>query len=241
MVQWLARWFGSRGIRVGAGQPRLQIRRLDRKTTKPANWSKRSPACRMCRIPIAWPRRSRPSNEFHCQLILLDDGFQHRRLARDLDIVLLRCPRALRLRPRVSSRHACASRSNRLPELKWSCSRGPIMIDAAGKIVASEESCSDTLRKSLGPNAATRRAHCYPADGKEEPLNSLAGRRVAAFCGIGNPAGFRRTLEQSGCTLVDWREFPDHHHYSPAEIEELARWAAIATRQPPCSAPTKTW
>ncbi len=76
--------------------------------------------------------------------------------------------------------------------------------------------------------AECRHAPCalISADGEQQsPLSSLAGRRVAAFCGIGNPAGFRRTLEQSGGNLVGWREFPDHHHYSRAESEDLARWA----------------
>jgi tetraacyldisaccharide 4'-kinase len=49
---------------------------------------------------------------------------------------------------------------------------------------------------------------------------------VAAFCGIGNPAGFRHTLASSGCQIVAWRDFPDHHAYGPGDIAELHRLAA---------------
>jgi tetraacyldisaccharide 4'-kinase len=62
--------------------------------------------------------------------------------------------------------------------------------------------------------------------GESEPLATLSGRRVAAFCGIGNPAGFRHTLAAVGCNVVLWREFPDHHAYRPTELAELAAAAA---------------
>jgi tetraacyldisaccharide 4'-kinase len=63
------------------------------------------------------------------------------------------------------------------------------------------------------------------SSGNTQPAQSLAGRRVAAFCGIGNPAGFRHTLDRCGCSIVAYREFPDHHHYTAADIEQLDQWA----------------
>jgi tetraacyldisaccharide 4'-kinase len=54
----------------------------------------------------------------------------------------------------------------------------------------------------------------------------LAGRRVLAFCGIGNPAGFRHTLATSSCQIAAWREFPDHYAYGPEDFAELHRLAA---------------
>ena len=56
------------------------------------------------------------------------------------------------------------------------------------------------------------------------PPNSGA---VLAFCGIGNPAGFRHTLESCGCEVVELLEFPDHHAYVPADLDRIA---AIAKR-----------
>jgi tetraacyldisaccharide 4'-kinase len=54
----------------------------------------------------------------------------------------------------------------------------------------------------------------------------LNGQRVVAFCGIGNPAGFRHTLAGSGCQIAAWRDFPDHHAYCAGDIAELHRLAA---------------
>jgi len=53
------------------------------------------------------------------------------------------------------------------------------------------------------------------------------GAAVAAFCGIGNPEGFRRTLSASGteCGPAAFHEFPDHFLYSPADLERLGDWA----------------
>ena len=64
------------------------------------------------------------------------------------------------------------------------------------------------------------------AAGEFAPLAMLAGRRVAAFCGLGNPAGFRHTLAGVGCDVAVWREFPDHHAYGEADLAELTRAAA---------------
>jgi tetraacyldisaccharide 4'-kinase len=49
----------------------------------------------------------------------------------------------------------------------------------------------------------------------------LAGRRVLAFAGIGDPARFFRTLRGSGIDVVGARAFPDHHRFSTAEIDAL--------------------
>jgi tetraacyldisaccharide 4'-kinase len=48
---------------------------------------------------------------------------------------------------------------------------------------------------------------------------------VAAFCGIGNPDAFRRTLQRCGAEIAGFREFADHHAYDRADIETLAEWA----------------
>ena len=66
------------------------------------------------------------------------------------------------------------------------------------------------------------RASCETYVGQTQPIAALAGRRVAAFCGIGNPAAFRRTLEELGGEIAFWREFPDHHAYSASDRAELA-------------------
>jgi tetraacyldisaccharide 4'-kinase len=52
--------------------------------------------------------------------------------------------------------------------------------------------------------------------------------RVAAFCGLGAPRAFWRTLEQLGLEIAFHWAFRDHHHYSPGELRRLAEQAASA-------------
>ena len=61
--------------------------------------------------------------------------------------------------------------------------------------------------------------------GQAFPLGEIPGKSVAAFCGVGNPEGFRRTLVNLGCDLVDFRVFPDHHAYTARDVSDLERWA----------------
>ena len=73
----------------GDRQPRLWREPPASRTTKRSNWPKHCPTCRTCKTATASPAPARPSTSSIRACILLDDGFQHRRLARDLDIVLL--------------------------------------------------------------------------------------------------------------------------------------------------------
>jgi tetraacyldisaccharide 4'-kinase len=71
---------------------------------------------------------------------------------------------------------------------------------------------------------------CFPplrlinSAGTGAALESLSGRPIAAFCGIGNPPAFRASLEKLGWQVADVRSYPDHHNYTRADIEDLGRW-----------------
>ena len=61
--------------------------------------------------------------------------------------------------------------------------------------------------------------------GEPRPVVELRGKRLGAFCGIGNPEAFRRTLGDLGAEVVDFRTYPDHHGYTRQDVEALMRWA----------------
>jgi tetraacyldisaccharide 4'-kinase len=61
--------------------------------------------------------------------------------------------------------------------------------------------------------------------GQAEALDLLRELPVAAVCGIGNPAAFRRTLTGLDAQLTAFRVFPDHHAYTRADLEDLRSWA----------------
>jgi tetraacyldisaccharide 4'-kinase len=168
-------------------------------------------------------KTARAAIERHgAQVLVLDDGFQHRRLARDLDLVLIDAtdpwgaghllPRGLLREPRTALRRADAVILTRADQ----CSSG----DKARLIGEIRE----FWRDEAPIEAVFRPTGLVNADGAHAALDSLGA--VAAFCGIGNPDGFRRTLIAAGVRqLAAFRTFPDHHHYSEADLAALALWA----------------
>ncbi len=165
--------------------------------------------------------------ELEAELLILDDGFQHRRLARDLDLVLLDAtnpwgygrlfPRGLLREPPASLRRADAvllTRCDQVPD------------DAVNDLTARVRTLAPAR-----PVVATTHApiawlqHARP----ERPVDALRGRPVAAFCGLGNHEAFRRTLHDLGADVTDFRTYPDHHAYARADVDDLRAWAR---RQP---------
>ena len=84
------------------------------------------------------------------------------------------------------------------------------------RVIAPEAAWVELAHRPKGLLAST---------GEELPLASLAGRPIAAFCGIGNPEGFRRTLAACGFQIAAWREFPDHYQYGESDIASIVDWS----------------
>jgi len=184
----------------------------------------------------------RAIDEFQCRVILLDDGFQHRRLARDLDLVLLDAlepfgwghvfPRGtLREPPKglaradvvALSRADLIARDQRgeirrqvehyAPGVQWlELAHRPEAL--VGATAPANNPPAQSAGFSLPPRSVFRL--------QEAALESLAGQAVLAFCGIGNPAGFRHTLAACGYRVVEFLDFPDHHAYTRRDLERLA-------------------
>jgi tetraacyldisaccharide 4'-kinase len=222
LVAWIARWFSQRGIRVAVvsrgygakpGQPNdeaLELRQLLPLVPHIQDADRVAAAQGAVKF-------------FNSQLIVLDDAFQHRRIARDLDIVLLDAlepfgfdhvfPRGTLREPVDGLRRAAVVALSRA-DLLDVADRAEVW-----KIVqqhAPQAVCAEVVH-------APRRL--ISATGEEMPLDSMQGQPVAAFCGLGNPAGFRHTLDACGCRVLAFREFPDHHRYTQADLDSLSAWA----------------
>jgi tetraacyldisaccharide 4'-kinase len=161
--------------------------------------------------------------EHNPQVIILDDGFQHRRLARDLDIVLLDA-----LEP-FGFDHVFPRGTLREP-LGGLARAHAICLSRSDAIATAERRAIRKRVSELAPHAAWCELAHAPSKltnsfGESAPLESLAIKRIAAFCGIGNPAGFRHTLSAVNIKPLAWREFPDHHTYTPADQAALTKMA----------------
>jgi len=222
MVQWIARHARNEGVRVailsrgyGAEEGGVNDEALELELALPDVPHLQNPD-RAASAEIA-------VEELASQLLLLDDGFQHRRLARDLDIVLLDATEPFGfdyLLPRGTLREPVSS-----------LRRAAVMVlSRADMIDAGERDAVRRRALEASPHAAWCEVEHRPAalvdsNGANEPLEVLRGLTVVGFCGIGNPIGFRHTLETLGARIVAWREFPDHHAYDRDDVEELGSLA----------------
>ncbi|HEV8062379.1 MAG TPA: tetraacyldisaccharide 4'-kinase [Gemmataceae bacterium] len=161
--------------------------------------------------------------ELESEILVLDDGFQHRRLKRVLDIVLLDTTDpwgAGRIFPRGLLRESPRSLARADVVILTRCDQ----VDAAIK---------EDLRRqiaALAPRAIVAETSHRPLQMLRwnQPASGVAllnGASIIAFCGIGNPESFRRTLVDAGARVLAFRTFPDHHAYGAADVEDLRGWA----------------
>ncbi|MEK7269981.1 MAG: tetraacyldisaccharide 4'-kinase, partial [Planctomycetota bacterium] len=84
---------------------------------------------------------------------------------------------------------------------------------------------AETERRAPGKiwaEAAFEPKYLVHASGTTEPAESLKGRPVLAFCGVGNPESFRRTLQSLGADVRGLRAFRDHHAYIERDLVALS-------------------
>lgn len=157
-------------------------------------------------------------------LVLLDDGFQHRRLARDVDVVLLDAtnpfghghglPRGLLREPVEGLARAHVVVLTRTERAT------PEALDALDARVAALAPAARRARARTVPRALVR-----AADGADLPLRALAGTPVFAWAGIGNPRAFEALLEDLGARVVGRRFERDHRAIGPGDAEAVVREA----------------
>lgn len=164
------------------------------------------------------------ADELESQLLLLDDGFQHRRLGRNLDIVLIDAtnpwgygrmlPRGLLREPLSSLRRAdliCLTRVDLVAPA--------VLVSIRTTLQHWNPQARLCETRFVSPGLIN-------AEGERADWSQIPREGAVGFCGIGNPASFRQTLASQQITLSDsaWREFPDHHNYTPTDVHELQKW-----------------
>lgn len=167
-------------------------------------------------------------NRRQAECLLLDDGFQHLRLSRDMDIVLIdtlepfgyeyTLPRGLLREPlkglRRSDLFLLTHTDQISPEKKQT------IINRLREI-ARDVPVIESIHKPVRLVLTT--------DEKSFGTEWLAGKKVFAFCAIGNPLSFRKSLESLGAILAGFHEFPDHHAYTPSDLHILNGEARCAS------------
>ncbi len=236
MVAWLANWFTHHGVAVALISRGYRAPKDDGSggldSSRAGNDEARELAQRLPEVPhLQNPDRVAAAHlairQHACQLIVLDDAFQHRRIHRDLDIVLIDA-----LQPfgygHVLPRGLLREPIHRLARADLiALSRADAVDEARRRQLRAE--VLKVAPKAAWIELVHRPQSLLDAAGQVVSIDQLKGLRIAAFAGIGNPQGFYHSLEQLGCELVARRAFPDHFHYDQDDLAELADWVAGLT------------
>jgi len=142
---------------------------------------------------------------FH--VAILDDGFQHRRLYRDLDIVLHNPSEDLPLREPLSS-----------------IKRADILLLKEGSDNKTDQGVLYNLQDVDTFSYSVSNEGFYNLDRIEESVSVLEEKRVLAFCGIARPERFRTLLERTGIKPIHFISFPDHHPYPSESMKQIVEF-----------------
>ncbi|MHC4619456.1 MAG: tetraacyldisaccharide 4'-kinase [Planctomycetota bacterium] len=154
--------------------------------------------------------------EFGATVLIMDDGFQHRRLHRDLNIVTIDAtspfgwgkllPAGLLREPVTALKRAHAA-----------------VITRCDQVMDSALTEIEEKLQHINPDMIIARSTHTPvsargAQNREFGLDEFKNRKVFAFCGIANPDAFLNTLKALGAHVVGSRIYNDHHHYAQNDI-----------------------
>ena len=221
----LSRGYGARlaGPRV-VSDGRALLLDAEEGGDEPVLLARRLPSLRV----VCGPDRARlvrlAVDELGADVLLLDDGFQHRRLRRDLDIVVLdasnpwgngHClPRGPNREPaRALGRAGLVwlTHADRVPVPSLERLRGAARLYTRRDPVESRHAPREVLDAALG---------------RRFGLDSLAGARVVLLTGVARPESVRATVEALGASVAASREYPDHHRFTSVEVDEALGAAA---------------
>jgi tetraacyldisaccharide 4'-kinase len=217
VVRWLARELRARGARVGiltrgyggAGGRAPRVVDAERPDARRDGDEPALLAAALPDVPVVvGPDRARGAAlaaDRGARLLLLDDGFQHRRLHRDVDLVLW---------DRRAERAAGAllpAGPLREPPAAIRRATAVLLVDRGDGAPAAPAGARETLAVRLRASAAP-------------PLER--GTAVHALSAIADPEGFERTLAAAGLRLTGATRFPDHHRFGADDVASAARRAA---------------
>jgi len=153
-------------------------------------------------------------------VFLLDDGFQHLSLARDVDIVLVDATRPLGMEAVLPA--------GRLREPLSALNRADIVVMTREKF-SGRHAAREPRRYSVF-NAGTRLLGFRPFPSETAPKNvtEIGAGPFFAFCGIGNPEAFFSDLQRWRLRVAGIRRFRDHHRYSQRDVRSLEEAAGKA-------------
>jgi tetraacyldisaccharide 4'-kinase len=162
-------------------------------------------------------------SKFGAKVLIMDDGFQHRRLHRDLDIVTIDAtrpfgygkvlPAGLQREPVDSLKRAdvaVLTRCDQISESELSLIVKELQLITPAMIIAK------SMHNPVCAKSTT---------GEKITIEQLKDKKIFAFCGIGNPNAFLNTIKNTGANLVGSKIYNDHYLYTDSDIDDINRQA----------------
>ena len=192
-------------------------------TDEPAILSESCPRSKVIVNPDRVAGATEAIEKYAANVLIMDDGFQHRRLARDLDIVTIDAtqpfgydkilPAGLLREPVDSIKRADA-----------------VVLTRCDQTTASELNRIENILQTVNPDmiiaqSAHKVVGAKTTDGKSINYENLKGRKIFAFCGIGNPNAFLNTITTLGAELAGTKIYNDHYKYTETCLAEIYRQA----------------
>jgi tetraacyldisaccharide 4'-kinase len=222
LVIWLCNLLQDKGVRCAILTRGYKLKK-SRLYDEPAILTKSCPDAKVVVNRDRVAGASQAINKFDAEALVMDDGFQHRRLNRDLDIVTIDAmrpfgyekllPAGLLREPVVGLKRADA-----------------VVITRCDQIDAAELAALQQKIRAADANIVIAHAVHAPVcvksvEHKQITIEQIKQRNVFAFCGIGNPDAFWGTLSKLGLNLVGSRVYNDHYHYTEDSLTDICEEA----------------
>ncbi|MFZ0034280.1 MAG: tetraacyldisaccharide 4'-kinase [Sedimentisphaerales bacterium] len=224
LVIWLCKFLQQKDLRCAVltrGYKTTQNLKLKTQNyvDEPAILAESCPQAKIIINPNRIEAAAEAVNKFGAKVLIMDDGFQHRRLHRNLDIVTIdaTCPFGYgKLLPAGLLREPVAS-------LKRA---DAAVLTRCDQISESELNQIEKELQLINPDMViTRSIHspvCVKSTaGEKIGLEQLRNRKIFAFCGIGNPETFLSTIKNTGANPVGSKIYNDHYHYTNSDADDI--------------------
>ena len=230
LVIWLYRFLNQKELRCAILTRGYKTRTEGRETRdegretkidEPAILAESCPQAKVVVNPDRIAGAIEAVNKFGANVLILDDGFQHRRLVRNIDIVAIDAtrpfgygkilPAGLLREPPCSLKRADA-----------------IVLTRCDQTSEAQLSRIEEKLHLINPDLIITRSIHNPTcaktvNGEEIAFDKLKGKKIFGFCGIGNPEAFFSTIKKLGADLIDSKVYNDHHCYTGADMTDICQ------------------
>jgi tetraacyldisaccharide 4'-kinase len=150
-------------------------------------------------------RGAKIAEQHNADVILLDDGFQHRSLHRDLDIVMM-------------GEGAAVPPTAMIPA---GMLREPFSSLKRAHVLVSQGKSQKNFFSKPQISISYRPISFKRLEGNSFSLNELREKKFVVLCGIANPESFKKMLQEQRVQVLDWLVFPDHYRYRQSDMETV--------------------